>query len=126
MKTKLVFAVGAFYVLLGLSVAVAPSWFLSVDWPSRQGLLIAAGIRFVVGTILLFGASATKFPRTIRVFGGIALAAGVLMPFFPPGEWAEYMGWWMENRELLRGTLAVMGGLFGALLVYAAMPRRVT
>ena len=49
MKSKLGMVVGVVYVLMGVSVAVAPEWFLSVDWGSRQGLLTAAAMRVGVG-----------------------------------------------------------------------------
>ena len=125
MKSKLAIAVGVAYVLLGVSVAVSPEWILSTDWGSRRGLLFAAGIRVVVGVVLLFAARTTEYPRTFRVFGTVALVAGVIMPFVPLDSWAEYMRWWtVENTSLFRWIFATAATLFGAFVVYAALPRR--
>jgi hypothetical protein len=45
-STKLAMAVGFFYVLIRVALALSPQWFLSVvDWPSRQGLYVDAGFR---------------------------------------------------------------------------------
>ena len=125
MKSKLGMVVGAVYVLMGVSVAVAPEWFLSVDWGSRQGLLTAAAIRLSVGVALLVSASASKYPKVFRVFGTIALIAGLTMSFVPLDSWAEYMRWWtVENTSLFRWVFATAATLFGAFIVYAALPRR--
>lgn len=121
-------AVGSAYVLLGLSLVVAPHWIVSAEfWGSRQGLLTAAAIRVVVGVALLLAASSSKYPRTFRVFGSIALLAGLIMPLTPLDFWAEYIHWWIvENTSVFRWTLATAGTLFGAFVVYGALPRRAT
>ena len=126
MKSKLATAVGVVYVLLGVSLAVAPEWFLSiVDWESRQGLLVAAAIRVVVGLALLLAAPTSKYPKVFRVFGTVALIAGLIMPFIPLGVWAEYTRWWVvENTSLFRWVLATAAIMFGAFVVYASLPRR--
>jgi len=126
MRSKLAMVVGVAYVLLGLSLVVSPEWFVSAAfWGSRQGLLTAAGIRVVVGVALLLAASASKYPKTFRVFGAIAVIAGLTMLFVPLDAWAEYMQWWIvENAAAFRWMLATAGTLFGAFVVYASLPRR--
>lgn len=123
--SKLTKAIGYFYILLGLSVVVVPDWFLSVDWPSRQGLYIAAGLRVVIGFILILAASASRFPRVFRVFGGLALIAGLLMPFMSLLLWSEYMEWWMvDHYTLFRAIFAVAGTVLGGFLIWASEPKR--
>ena len=126
MKSKLAVAVGALYVLLGVSVAVTPEWFLSItDWGSRRGLLAAATIRIVVGFALILAAPTSKYPKTLRIFGIIALTAGLTMPFVPLDSWAEYMRWWIvENTSAFRWVFATAATLFGTFIVYAALPKR--
>lgn len=126
MRSKLAIAVGAAYVLMGVSVAIAPEWFLSItDWGSRRGLLTAAAMRVVLGLVLFGAASTSKHPKTFRVFGTIALIAGVTMPFVPLDSWEQYMRWWLvENTSLFRWVFALAATLFGAFIAYAAVPRR--
>ena len=126
MKSKLAMAVGVVYILLGVSLAVAPEWFLAIiDWESRQGLLAAAAIRVVVGLVLLLAAPSSKFPKVFRVFGTLALIAGLIILFIPLGFWAEHMRWWIvENTSLFRWVLATAAPLFGAFIAYASLPRR--
>ena len=126
MKSKLAVAVGAAYVLLGASVAVTPDWFLSItDWGSQRGLLAWAAIDVVVGFALILAAPSSKYPKTLRILGISALTAGLTMPFVPLDIWAEYMQWWLvENASAFRWGYATAVMLFGAFMVYAALPRR--
>ncbi len=126
MKSKLAVAVGAAYVLLGVSVAVTPDWFLSItDWGSQRGLLAGAATDVVVGFTLILAAPNSKYPKTLRILGILALTAGLTMPFVPLDFWAEYMQWWIvENPSAFRWGYATAVTLFGAFMVYAALPRR--
>lgn len=126
MKSKLAMAIGVAYVLMGVSVAVFPEWFLSiVDWGSRRGLLIAAGVRVVVGLVLILAAPTSRYPKVFRVFGAIALAAGLVFPFIPIDFWGEYMRWWtVEHLPAFRAVLAAAATLFGGFIAYAASPKR--
>ena len=121
--TNLIRVVGFAYIFLGVSVAVYPDLMLSVDWATRSGLYIAGGMRIVVGIILMQGAPTSRFPRTLRVFGAIAMFAGLVLLVFPLEPWVAYMKWWMEAQlSLFRVVMAIAATLFGAFMVYAARP----
>ncbi len=126
MKSKLAVVVGALYVLLGVSLVVTPDWFLSItDWGSQRGLLTAAAVDVVVGFALILAAPDSKYPKTLRILGISALTVGLTMPFVPLDIWAEYMQWWIvENASAFRWGYATAVTLFGAFMVYAALPRR--
>ena len=125
MRSRLAVALGAFYVLLGVMAAISPEWFVTVvDWGTRAGQLVAAGIRVVAGGILLLAASTSRFPRTFSVFGAIALVAGLLIPVLPIEFWAEYMHWWMVDQlQPFRAVMFIAGTAFGAFIIYGAKPR---
>ncbi len=126
MKSKLAVVVGALYVLLGVSLVVTPDWFLSItDWGSQRGLLTGAAVDVVVGFALILAAPNSKYPKTLRILGILALTAGLTMPFVPLDFWAAYMQWWIvENASAFRWGYATAVTLFGAFMVYAALPRR--
>ena len=126
--SKLAMALGFLYVALGATLAVFPEWFLSVvDWPSRHGLNVAAGIRAVLGIVLLLAAPTSRFPVVFRVIGALALAGGLLLPFAPIDLWGEFIRWWIVDQyTLFRVALGIAATLFGAFIVYAAAPRVAT
>ena len=82
--SKLVMGLGVLFVLMGLWIVVVPDQLVSiVDWQSRQGLHIAAGMRVLTGLVLVLSASSTKYPNGLRIFGGLVLVAGLGLPFIP-------------------------------------------
>ena len=126
MKSKLAVAVGAAHVLMGVSFAVTPDWFLSlIDWGSQPGLLAWAAIDVVLGFALILAAPYSKYPKTLRIWGIGALTVGLTMPLVPLDFWAEYMQWWLvENPSAFRWGYAMAVMPFGAFVVHAALPRR--
>ena len=123
--SKSVMGLGVVVVLFGLWMAVLPEHLLSiVDWESRSGLYTAAGIRVVFGLVLLLTASATRYPRGLRIFGALVLLAGLCLPFVPIDFWAGMIRWGLtDNLGVLRFVGGVGGILLGVFLVYAASPR---
>ncbi len=126
MKSILAVAVGAAYVLLGVSLAATPDWFLSlIDWGSQPGLLAWAAIDVVLGFALILAAPNSKYPKTFRIWGIGALTVGLTMPFGPLDMYTEFMQWWLvENPSAFRWGYAMAVMPFGAFVVYAALPRR--
>ena len=124
--SKMAMGLSFFYILMGVTIAISPEWFLSVvDWPSREGLYVSAGLRVVVGIVLLLAAPASRFPRTFRVFGAIALVAGLMLLSLPIEFWSPYLRWWtVDHLTLFRTILAIAATLVGAFFAYAATPRR--
>ena len=124
--SRLVMALGVVFILMGLWVVVFPDQLVSiVDWESRQGLNVAAGMRVVTGLLLVLSASSTRYPKGLRIFGGLVLLAGLGLPFIPIDIWAGLIQWWLvENLVIYRVGGGVVGMLLGAFLVHAAQPER--
>lgn len=121
-------ALGGLVIVMGLWIAVFPQHLMSVaDWESRAGLYIAASIRIVTGLFLIFNASATRYPRGLKIFGGLVLLAGLILPFVPLELWTGLIRWWfVEQRVAMRFGAGVGGVLLGGFLVYASVPEKHT
>ena len=124
--SRSVMGLGVVFVLLGLWIAIAPDQFVSiVDWESRQGLYSAAGMRILIGLFLILAGSSTRYPRGLRIFGGVVLVAGLGLLFVPIDLWARLMHWVLLGDVMfLRVGGGLFGMLFGAFLVHAALPAR--
>ena len=123
--SRLVMGLGVVFLLLGLWIAVVPDQVLSiVDWESRQGLYLAAGMRIVLGLLLILSASATRYPMGIRIFGGAVLVAGLCLLFIPIDLWMRLMHWAVLGNPFFRVGGGLFGLLFGTFLVYVAKPGR--
>ena len=123
---RLVMGLGVAFILVALWVAVFPDQFVSiVDWESRQGLYVAAGLRIVIGLLLVLSASSTRYPKSLLIVGGLVLLAGLGLPFFPIHLWAGPIRWFLvENLVVFRVAGGVGGMLLGAFFVHAALPER--
>ena len=122
--SKFVMYLGVAFILMGLWFAVFPDQMVSiVDWESRQGLYVAAGLRVVIGLILVLSASSTRYPKGVLIVGGLVLLAGLGLPFLPIDLWAGLMRWWLVENLVVYSTVGGVGGmLLGAFLVHAAQP----
>ena len=124
--SKPVAALGGLLILGGVWIAVLPEQLLSIaDWESRAGLYIAASVRIITGLLLIFSASATRYPRGLRILGFLVLLVGLILPFVSLELWAGLIRWWfVEHRVAYRVAGGIGGVLFGGFLVHASLPKK--
>lgn len=123
MHTAKLFAIalGALIAAIGLVGMTAPSALLefgrSLQTPSA--LYAVAGIRIAFGALLLWAASASRMPRTLRIIGTIAVIAGLLIPFLGVERVQAMLTWWAnQGRLFIRGSMSLVV-LFGVFIIYA-------
>jgi hypothetical protein len=125
---KLVATVMAFLVAaLGVVGVTSPSVLLglgqSLQTPSA--LLVAAVIRIVFGALLVWVASASRMPRTLRIIGFLMIVGGGLTPVFGVERFQAILGWFSSQGPLLMRTWASIAVIFGLFVAYAVnAPRR--
>jgi hypothetical protein len=124
--SKLIMALGVVIVLMAGLIGVSQAWFLGLaDWESQGGLYIAAAIRIISGVVLILGASASRYPRGLRIFGAVVLLAGVVILFTPLALWEGLIRWvTVEHTAVFRVGGGVGGAVLGLFLIHAAKPKR--
>jgi hypothetical protein len=124
--SKLVFTLGVVILLMGMSIGVAPEWFLGLtDWESRGGQNIAASIRVISGLALMLGAPASRYPTGLRVLGAVVLLAGLVLLVLPHGVWVGLIAWFIGGHAtLIRVGGGVGATLLGLFLVHASRPKK--
>jgi hypothetical protein len=112
--------------LIGLTGVVSPETLASLGRHALTptGLLIVAAVRIGIGIILLLVASASRAPRTLRVFGIIVIIAGVATPFFGVEHSRRVMDWWLAQGFVWARLHAGIALVLGGFLAYAVAPRR--
>jgi hypothetical protein len=112
--------------LIGLTGIVSPETLAELGRHALTptGLLVVAAVRIGIGTILLLVARVSRAPRTLRVFGIIAIIAGVATPFIGVENSRRVLDWWLAQGFVCVRLLAGIALVLGGFLAYAVAPRR--
>lgn len=95
----------------------------SLQTPSA--LLVAAVIRIIFGALLVWVASASRMPRTLRVIGFLIIVGGVLTPLFGVERFQAILNWFSSQGPLLMRAWASTAVIFGVFVAYVVnSPRR--
>lgn len=117
MKRTIVLAIAGLLILLGLTGVLWPAGLTEVaKWSfSPKGLYTGAGLRVLIGALLIIAAGATAMPKTVRVIGVIIFVAGTLTALLSV-ETAQRMATWFfdngEDRVRMMACLPLTVGLF--------------
>lgn len=124
--SKVIVAVGGFFLALALWVLVAPASVISVvDWASPGWQYVAGGGRLGVGLLLAVGASSTRHPTGVRALGVVLVLAGVVIVLLPNEQWSIVIGFLLDQSPALyRSVGALAGVVLGGFLIHAARPER--
>jgi preprotein translocase subunit SecY len=88
-------------------------------------LLVAAAIRIVFGAVLVWVASASRMPRTLRVIGILVIIGGILTPVFGVERFQEILDWFSSQGPLFMRAWAGVAVIFGLFVAYVVnAPRR--
>jgi len=118
--------IGVFIVVIGLIGVIVPSALLrAADYATTPvGLYAAAAIRIGIGIVLMLVAPTTRAPKLIRVFGGIAVVAGVITAFVGVDRVRAILVWETAQGTILIRLSALLALVFGSFIVFAVSSRR--
>jgi len=113
-------------ICIGLMALVAPDRFLSAAeyTVTPKGLYVIAALRVIFGLVLLGASSASRLPKTLRVFGAVALIAGLTTPLLGVERARAIFNWSSIHGT---GLIRVWGAIalaVGGLIAYAFAGRR--
>jgi hypothetical protein len=104
--------------LLGL---LSPDILVTIgrDVLTPTGLYVIALIRVCVGLLLIFLATASRMPKTVRILGGIVLIAGVATPIFGVDRSVSVLNWWAAQGPVVERLAGLVLVAIGAFMIYA-------
>lgn len=120
--------IALFVILLGVTGLVAPQRLLAAAeyTVTPGGLYAAAAIRLAIGIILLFAANGSRFPRTLRVMGVLALIGGIGTLFLGTGRAREIADWATANGTIVIRAFGLFAIAVGSFIAYAVDNRAKT
>lgn len=123
---RLVLAVGLLITAAGVVVSVAPSAVIRfAQHPVTPLELYASAItRIGIGVLFIVAAPSSRLPRLLRVFGVIAVMAGLVTPLLGVAR-AQTIADWVSHQGLgLVRTFGLLALAIGTAVVYACGSRR--
>jgi uncharacterized protein YjeT (DUF2065 family) len=115
--------------LIGLIVAVAGVVFvvriktlkkLIAFWEEDKRIYVLAGIRILVGIILLLSASQCRITWIVFVIGILAIVNGVAIPVIGLKKSKEVIKAWQEKPDKTLRSISLIVVAIGLVLLYSA------
>jgi hypothetical protein len=116
-----------FIALIGLTGVLAPDLLMTIGQYSVTpvGLCVAAALRIAIGLVLALVAPVSRAPRTLRIFGVIAVIAGVTTLFLGTERAQALLEWWLAQGPTCIRLWAGLALVLGGFIAYAvAAPGR--
>ena len=88
------------------------------------GLYIVAILRIGIGLVFIGASRASRSPKILRVFGAIAVVAGLTTPFFGVERSLAVLNWWSAQGPALSRLVAGFILAFGSFIVHAVLGGR--
>ncbi len=115
-------SLGIVFVLIGIVYLLKPDvlkWLMEFF---KQGKRIYFGglIRFVLAIVFFVGARECKYPWAIIAFGIIFIIGGLLIFILKPEKIKRILEWYEKQPVLIFRIIAVIVLIFGALVIYSA------
>ena len=120
-------ALGALFAAMGLVGVAAPLALLEVgrSLQTPGALYAVASLRIAFGAVLLYVASVSRMPKTLRFIGTVVLIAGLLTPLFGVERVQAVLTWWTGQGRLFMRASASLAVIFGVFIIYVLVsPRR--
>lgn len=118
--------VAFFIALLGLTGVIAPGCLITIGqyFATPFGLWLAAILRIGIGLVLTRVAPVSRAPKTLRILGILAIAAGVATLFLGAQRAQAILAWWSNLGPAYIRLWAGLALALGVFLAYAVAPRR--
>lgn len=115
---------GLFVSALGIGGLLSPRRLLALVSRAQLqlGIYFIAGIRLLLGVALLLAAPSSRAVPYLQVLGGLAVASGMITPFFGVRRFNAVLAWWRKQGPWSVRVWSAFVLLFGLSLVWAVLP----
>ncbi len=120
--TELIIIFAALTLLAGIVIVVNPEFifgFLRKNLDNFILHILAVLVRLVLGILLIYQSSISKFPFVIEVIGWLSIAAAILLAVIGRRNFNRLMSWALTLAKPIGRVGGVLAMAFGAFLIYA-------
>lgn len=112
---------GAFIALMGLMGLFSPAKLVGVVaalFDGMAGLWVAAGMRLVIGVLMVLTASQSRYPFAFWLIGLIAIVAAVVGLLMGKDRVRKFVMWWVEKPSGFTRLWSIIAIAFGVFVYY--------
>jgi len=119
--TVLIIIFGALTLLAGIVIVINPEvifGFLRSNLDKLVLHILAVVVRLVIGALLIFQSSVSKFPFTIEVIGWLSIVAAIFMAVMGRRKFNRLMSWALSLSKPFGRVGSIIAVAFGSFLIY--------
>ena len=119
--TVLIIIFGALTLLAGIVIVINPEvifGFLRSNLDKLVLHILAVVVRLVIGALLIFQSSVSKFPFTIEVIGWLSIVAAIFMAVMGRRKFNRLMSWALSLSKPFGRVGGIIAVAFGSFLIY--------
>jgi len=120
--TVLIIIFGILTLLAGIVLIINPEvifGFLRNNLDKLILHILAVVIRLVIGALLIYQSSISKFPFVIEVIGWLSIVAAIFLAVMGRRNFNRLMSWALSLVKPIGRVGGVLAAAFGAFLIYA-------
>ncbi len=122
--TYIILLFGAFVSLGGAVLIVRPDYIFSIFTKYGDSLSLhffAVIVRILFGVALVIGASESKYPIVLQIFGWLLISAALVIGGIGRERFKKVVKWSVKLPTLIYRFASVLSILFGCFLIYAVV-----
>jgi hypothetical protein len=120
--TLVIILFGAFILLAGLVILISPETifiYLRQNYQKIEIYALAIVVRLILGALLVYQASVSKFPLVIGLLGWLSLIAAIIFAVMGHNRFSQLMSWALNSLSRFPRIAGVFACALGLFLVYA-------
>ena len=120
--TVLIIIFGALTLLAGIVIVINPEvifGFLRNNLDKVELHILAVVVRLVLGVLLIYQSSISKFPFVIEIIGWLSIVAAIFLGVMGRRNFKRLMSWALSLVKPIGRVGGVLAVAFGAFLIYA-------
>ena len=120
--TLLIIIFGALTLLAGIVIVINPEvifGFLRNNLDKLELHILAVVVRLVLGVLLIYQSSISKFPFVIEIIGWLSIVAAIFLAVMGRRNFNRLMSWALSLVKPFGRVGGVLAVAFGAFLIYA-------
>lgn len=122
MMVAFIITFGLVIFLIGAVVSLEPTRFFTTLSNRKTELFVyvaAVSVRLVLGILLVFNASQSGFPLTIKFIGWLSIIAAVVLSVIGHGQFIRLISWVLKCLEPYARFAGYLAIVFGGFLLIA-------